>query len=218
MAEFAIGRAAAGRGGGGDRGRGAKKRYSLASMSSRRSLLEGLGRSTGSDLGAASASARSKRSSLASGGGVAAGSQRSLVFEGFGSATDVAVAQVDPFVSLYDSSQPLSLLCYPSSTSAAARVPPPPRLKARCPSVADWSVVTPRSFLATARRRSSALLADAIAEAGLSSMDAWDYTMELECLNGPDGSCVVSDAHTVFAYPYHAPIPLFNPHRPRSLG
>ena len=192
MAEFAIGPdaaaaavpAAKGGRGGGDRGRGAKKRYSLASMNSRRSLLEGLGRSTASDLGAVAASARSKRSSLAS----AAGSQRSLVFEGFGSAADV---QVDPFVSLYDSAQPLSLLCYPSSTSAAARVPPPPKLKSRCPSVADWSVVTPRSFLATARRRSSALLADAIAEAGLSSMDAWDYTMELECLNGPDGSCEV---------------------------
>ena len=98
-----------------------------------------------------------------------------------------AAPSVDPFVSLYDSAQPLSLLCYPSSTSAAARVPPPPRPKSRCPSVADWSSVTPQSFLATVRRRSSALLADAIAEAGLSSMDAWDYTMELECLHGPDG-------------------------------
>ena len=72
--------------------------------------------------------------------------------------------------------------------------------------------------MATARRRSSALLADAIAEAGLSSMDAWDYTMELECLNGPDGSCMVSDAHTVFAYPDHASNPLYDPHRPHSLG
>ena len=101
MAEFAIGRAAAaavapaGKGGGGDRGRGAKKRYSLASMNSRRSLLEGLGRSTASDIGgggaaAAVSSVRSKRSSLASG----AGSQRSLVFEGFGSATDVQGASV----------------------------------------------------------------------------------------------------------------------------
>ena len=194
MAEFAIGRAApaapaavappaAIKGGGGDRGR-MKKRYSLASMNSRRSLLEGLGRSTASDMGGGvSASvSRSKRSSLAS----VAGSQRSLVFEGFGSAADVRGA--DPFVSLYDSAQPLSLLCYPSSTSATARVPPPPKLKSRCPSVADWSVATPRSFLATVRRRNSALLADAIAEAGLSSMDAWDYTMELECLQGPDGS------------------------------
>ena len=93
MAEFAIGRpvAAAGAGsaagaaasGRGRGGGGAKKRYSLASMSSRRSLLEGLGRSTASDVGAAAA--RSKRCSLASG----VGSQRSLVFEGFGSATDV---------------------------------------------------------------------------------------------------------------------------------
>ena len=103
MAEFAIGRAAAAAavapagkgGGGGDRGRGAKKRYSLASMNSRRSLLEGLGRSTASEIGggggaAAASSVRSKRSSLASG----AGSQRSLVFEGFGSATDVQGASV----------------------------------------------------------------------------------------------------------------------------
>ena len=100
MAEFAIGRPASGSagkesGGGDTRGRGMKKRYSLASMNSRRSLLEGLGRSTASDIGGgggctAAASVRSKRSSLAS----VAGSQRSLisgslVFEGFGSATDV---------------------------------------------------------------------------------------------------------------------------------
>ena len=100
MAEFAIGRPASGSagkesGGGDTRGRGMKKRYSLASMNSRRSLLEGLGRSTASDIGgggcaAAASSVRSKRSSLAS----VAGSQRSLisgslVFEGFGSATDV---------------------------------------------------------------------------------------------------------------------------------
>jgi hypothetical protein len=147
--------------------------------SSRRSLFEGLGRSN-SDI--VVGNRLKKRNSFV------AGSKGSIVFEDFGSSTDVVSG--DPFVSIYNSCSTA-----PLSTAAVARVPPP-RLKSRCPSVADWSVVTPATMLASARRRSSALLANAIAEAGLNSLDAcnaWDYTMELECLHGPDGIAVLTN-------------------------
>ena len=109
-------------------------------------------------------------------------SRNSIVFEGIGSCSDVINA--DPFVSLYSSaasSSPPASLSFPS-TAAAARVPPPSSKRL---SRGDWA--HPGTFMATARRRSSALLANAIAEARLDSLDAWDYTIELECLQGPDG-------------------------------
>ncbi len=57
------------------------------------------------------------------------------------------------------------------------------------------AVGVPASGSAAASAAASLSLSEMMAEAGLSSLDCWDYSLELECLREPSGrtfACICS--------------------------